>query len=207
MSLTRLAWRSLRARPLRTLLSALGVALGVAVLFAGLATNAAIEASIDSTVSDLVGRSQLRVAAFGEAGLSPETQETIAETPGVRITAPAIQLRTYLGPDIEAGEALPPPVTVIGVDPVAEPQLHQLHIVTGSMLREPTEPSAMITEQLADEDGLTLGSPDHDAGLGRSSDIPGDRHPCRRRARQRPLRAHRRGPAARGAGASSMHPP
>ena len=39
MSLTRLAWRSLRARPLRTLLSALGVALGVAVLFAGLATN------------------------------------------------------------------------------------------------------------------------------------------------------------------------
>lgn len=159
MSLTRLAWRSLRARPLRTLLSALGVALGVAVLFAGLATNAAIESSIESTVGDLVGRSQLRVAAFGEAGLSPETQDTIAETPGIRITAPAIQLRTYLGPDIDASQTLPPPVTVIGVDPVAEPQLHQLHIVTGSMLREPTEPSAMITEQLADEDGLTLGSP------------------------------------------------
>ena len=114
---------------------------------------------IESTVGDLVGRSQLRVNAFGEAGLSPETQDTIAETPGVRITAPAIQLRTYLGPDIDAGQTLPPPVTVIGVDPAAEAQLHQLHIVTGSMLREATEPSAMITEQLADEDGLTLGSP------------------------------------------------
>ncbi len=159
MSLTRLACRSLRARPLRTLLSALGVALGVAVLFAGLATNAAIESSVESTVGDLVGRSQLRVAAFGDAGLSPATQRTIAETPGVRITAPAIQLRTYLGPDIEAGETLPPPVTVVGVDPAAEAQLHQLHIITGSMLRERTEPSAMITEQLADEDGLTLGSP------------------------------------------------
>ncbi|MEX1170723.1 MAG: FtsX-like permease family protein [Chloroflexota bacterium] len=159
MSLTRLAWRSLRARPLRALLSALGVALGVAVLFAGLATNAAIERSVESTVGDLVGRSQLRVAAFDEAGLSPETQATIAGTPGVRITAPAIQLRTYLGPDIDAAATLPPPVTVIGVDPAAEPQLHQLHIVAGSMLREPAEPSAMITEQLADEDGLTLGSP------------------------------------------------
>jgi putative ABC transport system permease protein len=159
MSLTRLAWRSLRARPLRTLLSALGVALGVAVLFAGLATNAAIESSVESTVRDLVGRSQLRVSAFGEAGLSPETQDAIAETPGVRITAPAIQVRTYLGPDIDPGAALPPPVTVVGIDPVAEPQLHQLHIVTGSLLREPSEPSAMITEQMADEDGLTLGSP------------------------------------------------
>ena len=34
---TNLAFRSLRARPLRTILSGLGVALGVAVLFAGLA--------------------------------------------------------------------------------------------------------------------------------------------------------------------------
>jgi len=159
MSLTRLAWRSLRARSLRSALSTLGIALGVAVLYAGLATNAAIERSIESTVGDLVGRSQLRVAAFGEAGLGPETQATIAGTPGVRITAPAIQLRIYLGPDIEAGEILPPPVTVIGVDPVAEPQLHQLHLVAGSLLRELAEPSAMITEQLADEDGLTLGSP------------------------------------------------
>ena len=84
MSLTRLAWRSLWARPLRSLLSALGVALGVAVLLAGLATNAGIEASVDSTVGDLVGRAQLRVAAFGETGLSAETLQTIAETPGSR---------------------------------------------------------------------------------------------------------------------------
>ena len=159
MSLTRLAWRSLRARPLRSLLSALGVALGVAVLLAGLATNAGIEASIDSTVGDLVGRAQLRVAAFGETGLSAETVTTIDETPGVVVTAPALQRRTYLGPDIEAGQALPPPVTVLGIDPVAEPQLHDLHLVAGSMLREPTEPSAMISEQLAKDDGLALGSP------------------------------------------------
>jgi putative ABC transport system permease protein len=159
MSLTRLAWRSLRARPLRSLLSALGVALGVAVLMAGLATNAAIESSINSTVTDLVGRAQLRVAAFGETGLSADTQEIIAETPGVALIAPAMQRRTYLGPDLEAGQTLPPPVTVIGVDPATEFQLHDVHLLAGSLIREPTEPSAMITEQLAEEDGLSLGSP------------------------------------------------
>jgi putative ABC transport system permease protein len=159
MSLTRLAWRSLRARPLRSLLSALGVALGVAVLMAGLATNAAIESSIDSTVTDLVGRAQLRVAAFGESGLSTDTQEIIADTPGVALIAPAVQRRTYLGPDLEAGQTLPPPVTVIGVDPTTEFQLHDVHLLAGSLIREPAEPSAMITEQLAEEDGLSLGSP------------------------------------------------
>jgi putative ABC transport system permease protein len=159
MSLTRLAWRSLRARPLRSLLSALGVALGVAVLFAGLATNAGIEASVSSTVGDLVGRAQLRVAAFGETGLSQETVEIISDTPGVAVAAPALEQRTYLGPDLESGQTLPPPVTVLGVDPAAEPQLHDLHLVAGSMLREPGEPSAMISEQLAEQDGLALGSP------------------------------------------------
>ena len=96
MSLNRLAVRSLRARPLRATLSILGVALGVAVLFAGLATNAGIEASVRSTVHDLVGRADLRVAAFGETGLSPETVAAIAGTPGVAVAAPALERRTYL---------------------------------------------------------------------------------------------------------------
>jgi len=158
VSLTRLAWRSLRARPLRSLLSAVGVALGVAVLFAGLATNAGIESSVEGTVGDLVGRAQLRIAAFGETGLSPQTVEAIERTPGVSVTAPALQRRIYLGPDVEGGGTLPPPVTVLGVDPTTEPLLHDLHLLAGSMLREPAEPSAMISEQLAEDDGLALGS-------------------------------------------------
>ena len=54
-------------------LSIVGIALGVGVLFASIATDAGIEASIDRTVRDLVGRADLRVSAFGEAGLAPET--------------------------------------------------------------------------------------------------------------------------------------
>ena len=73
-----LAWRGLRARPLRTALTTIGVALGVAVLYAGLATNAGIDAAVDRAVSTLVGRAELRVAAFGEVGLSEATLATIA---------------------------------------------------------------------------------------------------------------------------------
>jgi hypothetical protein len=77
----------------------------------------------------------------------------------VAVAAPALQRRTYLGPDIEAGQLLPPPVTVIGIDPAAEPRLHDFRLIEGSLLREPNEPSAMISEQLANDDGLALGSP------------------------------------------------
>ena len=121
--LTRLAFRSLTARPLRAALTALGVALGVGVLFAGLATNAGIEASAQRTVRDLVGLSDLRVSAFGEAGLGPETVAAIEATPGVAVVAPALERRTYLDTTSASGR-LPPSVTVIGIDPDAEPLLH-----------------------------------------------------------------------------------
>src|SRR5262245_9174123 len=159
MSLTALAFRSLRARPLRVALSALGVALGVAVLFAGLATNAGVEASVQSTVRDLVGRADLRVAAFGETGLSPETVADVAGTPGVAVAAPALEQRTYLGAELGEGTALPPPVTVLGIDPSVDGRLHDLALVAGSALADPAEPSALITERLAAQDGLAIGSP------------------------------------------------
>ena len=159
MSLTALAFRSLRARPLRVALSTLGVALGVAVLFAGMATNAGVEASVQSTVRDLVGRAELRVAAFGETGLSPETVATIAATPGVAVAAPALEQRTYLGDSLASGGELPPPVTVLGIDPTVDGRVHDLGLVSGSALAYPDEPSALITERLAAQDGLGVGSP------------------------------------------------
>jgi len=158
MSLTNLAFRSLRARPLRAVLSTLGVALGVAVLFAGMATSAGVDASVRSTVNDLVGRSDLRVAAFGETGLTPETVALIEGTPGVAIAAPALERRTYLAGSLD-DTTLPPPVTVLGIDPITDARLHDLVLVAGSPLNSPDEHSALITEHLAAQDGLTVGSP------------------------------------------------
>ncbi len=157
--LNALAWRGLQARPLRSLLTMSGVALGVAVLFAGLATNAGIDASVDRTVAGLVGRADLRVATFGETGLSASTLEAIAATPGVAVVAPTFERRTYLGLDqIGPGDALPAPVTVVGIDPVAEPRLHDLTLRGGAPLVRPDEPSALVSATLAREDGLAVGT-------------------------------------------------
>ncbi len=159
MSLTSLAFRSLRARPLRLLLSTLGVALGVAVLFAGLATNAGVDAAVRGTVRDLVGSADLRVAAFSENGLSAESVAVIAGTPGVEVVGPALERRTYLVQQGAPTTELSSPVTVLGIDPIADPRLHDLRLVAGSPLRDPDEHSALITRRLATQDGLAVGSP------------------------------------------------
>ncbi|MFL5683754.1 MAG: ABC transporter permease, partial [Chloroflexota bacterium] len=161
MSLDRLALRSLRAHPLRASLSALGVALGVAVLVAAMATTAGVDASVRSTVTHLVGSADLRVAAFGEDGLSESTVSAIAETPGVATAAPALERRTYLASALGASPtaALPPPVTVLGIDPVLDPRLHTLTLTAGEALDAPAARSALISERLAADDGLGVGSP------------------------------------------------
>src|SRR6478752_3550140 len=155
--LTRLALRSLRARLLRTTLTVVGVALGVAVLFAALVTGDGIAAAADRTVEALVGRADLRVAAFSEAGLSQETYAAITSTPGVAVVAPALERRTYIEGATADGR-LPPSVTILGIDPAAEPRLHDLTLVAGRPLTGTDEPSALIDERLAAADGLTIGS-------------------------------------------------
>ncbi len=153
-----LAWRGLRARPLRTALTMIGVALGVAVLYAGLATNAGIGAAVDRAVSTLVGRAELRVAAFGEIGLSEATLATIRDTPGIDVAAPSFERRTYLGTGLFGPGPLPAPVTLVGIDPALEPRIHDLTLAAGSQLERGDDPSALVSATLARQDGLTVGS-------------------------------------------------
>jgi putative ABC transport system permease protein len=152
-----LAWRGLRARPLRTSLTTVGVALGVAVLYAGLATNAGIGAAVDRAVSTMVGRADLRIAAFGEIGLSQSSLETIEGTPGVDVAAPSFEQRTYLGTGLFGPGPLPAPVTLVGIDPVLEPRIHDLALASGYQLGPGDDPAALVSATLAREDGLSVG--------------------------------------------------
>ena len=160
--LSSLAWRAVRARPVRATLTITGIALGVAVLYAGLLTNLGIDRSVDRSVSDLLGRADLRVSALGAAGLSPDAITAIETTPGIAVAAPEIERRTYLAASVESGGtsspgALPPAVTVLGIDPAVDPQVHDLVIVAGSGLARSDQPSALISERLARESGLGVG--------------------------------------------------
>jgi len=154
--LGRLAWRTLRARPLRALLTAAGVGLGVAVLLASLATTRGIDAAIDRTVADLVGRAEVRVSAFREGGLTPLAIDVIRGTEGVAVVSPELERRTFLAPPPGASGPSDP-VTLLGIEPSTHRRVHDLVLVAGASLSRMDEPSALVTERLAEQDGYVLG--------------------------------------------------
>ena len=156
-SLAPLAWRSLAARRVRTLLTAIGIALGVSVLAASLATSSGIDAAVDRTVVDVLGNADLRVAAFQEAGLSPETVVTIARTEGVEAAVPVLERRTYLQRPVTTVGELSGPVAVIGIDPLVDADVHVLELTEGAPIDRRDSPTALITERLAREDGYGIG--------------------------------------------------
>lgn len=152
----RLAWRALTSRPLRSFLTIVGVGLGVGVLAASLTLSAALDMAVDRTVNDVVGRADLRVSAFLESGLSAEAVDAVRGAPGVTASAAAIERRTFLGGAPRGATAAA--VTVLGIDPPAYADLHDLRLVAGSALARPDEPAALISERLAADDGYTVGS-------------------------------------------------
>lgn len=146
------------ARPLRSSLTIIGIALGVAMLFASLAINAGIDASIGRTVAGIVGAADLRVSSFQERGLSAESVTAIRSTLGVRIAAPVVEQRTYLRPAIDAVDPVTAPVTVVGIDPAVDGEIHELNLAEGVALTRRDQPAAIVTERLASEDGYSMDS-------------------------------------------------
>ncbi|HEY8438497.1 MAG TPA: FtsX-like permease family protein [Candidatus Limnocylindrales bacterium] len=174
-----LALRSLGARPGRTALSIIGVALGIGVLYASLAADAGITSSIDRTVRDLVGRADLRIEAFGAAGITKESLAAVEDAPGVAVAAPALERRTYLSP--AADQTTPSaPVTALGIRPADETRVRDLPLASGSPLASDDAMTALVTQTLATSDGLalggtvTFGGPDGDVDLEITGVLRGD---------------------------------
>jgi putative ABC transport system permease protein len=155
MGLDRLAWRAVAARPLRSLLTIVGIALGIAVLSASLTIGAALDAAVDKTVRDLVGRADLRVSGFLETGLSPTSIDIITSTDGVVDATPVIEHRTFTSSPPKGGSA--DAVTVLAIDPATYSRVHDLPLVAGVGLADAAEPVVLISEELAAQDGYTLG--------------------------------------------------
>jgi len=152
-----LARRSLLARPVRTILTVIGIALGTGVLVAGLILNAALDAAVDRSVTDLLGRADVRVAAFEEQGLSPDTVAAVATTPGVAGVAPILERRTYPLPGT-AVAMLPAPLTVVGIDRAADPAFRDRPLEAGAPLGTGDDDGVLVSSELAREDGLGVGS-------------------------------------------------
>jgi putative ABC transport system permease protein len=118
-----------------------------------------MDAAVDKAAADEMGRSDLRVGALEEQGLSQATVDAISGVAGVSIAAPALERKTYFAAGASQGPStqLPPPVTVLGIDPVKEPQLHDMPLTSGRLLTASDVGAALVTQTLAGQEHLILG--------------------------------------------------
>jgi putative ABC transport system permease protein len=156
--LSSLALRTLVARPARSALTIAGVALGVGVLFAVLVTNVGIAGGSERAVADRVGSADLRVSAFEERGLDPESVAAIGSAAEVGASTASIDRETYLLPTMASGyDAAGDPVRVLGIDPATWPAIHPLRLSRGDVLDADHAEVALISSALADELAIDIG--------------------------------------------------
>src|SRR5688572_22043894 len=119
-------------KPVRTLLTTLGVALGVALYIAIAVINRSTLSSFREDIDAVAGKATLSVAG-GEAGFPEETLEKIARSPGVKHAAPMIEARAYFAGDRTAARTL----MILGVDLLKEQSVRTYKTTDQEVIEDP----------------------------------------------------------------------
>ncbi|MGH2429278.1 MAG: FtsX-like permease family protein [Candidatus Limnocylindria bacterium] len=156
MRLASIAWRGLTARPLRSALAAVGVALGVAVVTATIVASEAADEAVRSATTELLGRADLRVRAFDDAGFTPRAVQAARSLPGVEAGAPVSERRLQAFTDPGENEQVFT-LLVLGIDPEQDRAIRELQVVAGVGLSSDSPTDALVPAAWAAEHRLRLG--------------------------------------------------
>ncbi len=159
--------RSLRTRPLRTLLSLFGIVLGVAGLLAIQITNQTALDSLLALFAGTAGRTDLIVTYTGEGeqGLPERILRRIADSPEVEAAVPSLQLQTSLASG--SGEADMPlsmlgfdmgGLQVYGIDPAVDSMVRDYTLEAGEFLQTGSdEQEIVLVKNFAEDNNLAVG--------------------------------------------------
>ncbi len=163
----KMALRSLRARPLRTLLTIAGIALGVAVILAVSIANASTLESLTSVFAAASGKADLVVlsATDDEEGFAERVRGIILNIAGVEDAIPSLQAPVFMTEeDLESqrelsylGEAVER-LVVFGIDPAVDEKVREYTMVEGSFLPPDLDTyEVVLVKDYADEHGIKVG--------------------------------------------------
>lgn len=155
MRLATLAWRGLLARRLRTGLAAAGIALGVAVVTATIITGASAEQALRAATVELLGRADVRLRAFEDAGFQPRTVQALRATAGVEAVAPVAERRLTVSTAPGENERVFT-LLVLGIDPEADAAVRTTSLIAGEPLTVGGD-GVLVPASWAARYGLTLG--------------------------------------------------
>lgn len=152
-----LAIEHLRHRPIRSLLTVVGVAIGVSAWLAIRVVNGEVYRSFERSVESVVGEASVLVSG-GSEGMDEQQLKPIQSHPGVRSVSPVLKIEG----EIQAGRLSGHPLLIWGMDLLEQEKYWEGRGPTGIFSREDWEqlfsPTTVFLEEgLANKLGLSQG--------------------------------------------------
>ncbi len=161
--LTYVGFRHLRRKPLRTLLTTLGIAFGVALYLGIRLINESVLNSFQDTIESITGKAKLTVSA-GDAGFPEERLEIIRKIKGVKHAVPMVESRAYFVGSLHDGAEKPAEtMMILGVDLLQEQSVRTYKTTDEQVIDDPlvflNQPDSIIlTHTFAKAHGLKIDS-------------------------------------------------
>lgn len=152
-----LAARYLWGRKLRSFLTTLAIVIGVMVIFGMGTVLPTMMESFQQNLLALSGQADVTVTSKTGEAFSARMLDKVAAVDGLRVVAGSISRPVNLPPNFYGRDASVPSLTLVGIDPVAGPLLHDYTTSEGRFLKEGDGNRAVIRRSLADQLGLQLG--------------------------------------------------
>ena len=151
-----LAWRYLRGRGLRSLLTTLAVSLGVMLVFGLNGISPALMEAFTRSMMSAAGRIDITVTSAFRQPIGLDVLDTVVRTPGVAAASGEVQLPAPLTTRPPAAGAraaelsdAPGMVNVVGIQPAAAARVRDFPLASGRALTAGDGDVAMLSEDLA----------------------------------------------------------
>ncbi|HEX3598783.1 MAG TPA: ABC transporter permease, partial [Lacipirellulaceae bacterium] len=151
----RFAWRELRQRPSRPILTLLSVVIGVAAVVAVTIASGTTHRAFDQIFKTVAGNASLEVTSEIGANFDEKVVDKIRQVPGVKVVAPLMKRNTSLG--ISRGDKQKKSfrLVAIGVDPKVDREVHDYEITEGKSLAD--QPGFLLEENFAKSQNIKVG--------------------------------------------------
>lgn len=155
-----LAARYLWGRKLRSFLTTLAIVIGVAVIFGMGSVLPTMSKTFQRNILALSGQTDVTVTHKTGQAFSARVLDKVQSVAGVSAIAGSISRPVNLPPDFALAEGQSSSVTsltLVGVDPVAGPTVHDYTAIEGRFLKQGDGNVAVIPTNLAEDLGVQLG--------------------------------------------------
>ncbi|MFT4109620.1 ABC transporter permease [Propionicimonas sp.] len=151
-----LAWRYLRGRGARSLLTTLAVVFGVMLTFGLNGILPAMTEAFTHNLLSAAGKVDLTVTSAYNQPFRPDVVDTVLRVPQVQEASPGVQRAVPLPQSSDVSADAPAQLMVVGIDLATAEQVHDYPLASGRMLTAGDNASVMMNADLADELGLGL---------------------------------------------------